>query len=129
MRSASPNLDPTSARQDWAPIEADGAEQEPSARMLAGPAWKHEVMSWDEAFADRYEEWSADMTVDTGWMDDSTRASVVAQQPTGRLGTPEDVANLVASYSRRRAIGSTGSFSTATVVFRRGTYRSERAPG
>jgi SAM-dependent methyltransferase len=26
--------------------------------------WKHEQMSWDEAFADRYEEWSADMTAD-----------------------------------------------------------------
>jgi 3-oxoacyl-[acyl-carrier protein] reductase len=33
--------------------------------------------------------------VDTGWMDDATRAALVAQQPTGRLGTPEDVARLV----------------------------------
>lgn len=33
--------------------------------------------------------------VDTGWMDDATRAAVLAQQPTGRLGTPDDVANLV----------------------------------
>jgi 3-oxoacyl-[acyl-carrier protein] reductase len=33
--------------------------------------------------------------VDTGWMDDATRDALVAQQPTGRLGTPEDVARLV----------------------------------
>lgn len=32
--------------------------------------------------------------VDTGWMDDATRAALVAQQPTGRLGAPEDVARL-----------------------------------
>src|SRR5215831_19111501 len=25
---------------------------------------KHDAMSWDEAFADRYEEWSAEMTAD-----------------------------------------------------------------
>lgn len=33
--------------------------------------------------------------VDTGWMDDATRAALIAQQPTGGLGTPEDVARLV----------------------------------
>ena len=33
--------------------------------------------------------------VDTGWMDDQTRATGIAMQPTGRLGTPDDVANLV----------------------------------
>lgn len=33
--------------------------------------------------------------VDTGWMDEATRAAVLADQPTGRLGAPEDVANLV----------------------------------
>jgi 3-oxoacyl-[acyl-carrier protein] reductase len=33
--------------------------------------------------------------VDTGWMDDATRAALTAQQPTGRLGAPEDVARLV----------------------------------
>jgi len=30
-----------------------------------------------------------------GWMDDQTRASGIAMQPSGRLGTPTDVANLV----------------------------------
>lgn len=33
--------------------------------------------------------------VDTGWMDDRVRAAVLARQPTGRLGTPQDTANLV----------------------------------
>lgn len=33
--------------------------------------------------------------VDTGWMDDATREALTAQQPTGRLGTPEDAARLV----------------------------------
>lgn len=34
--------------------------------------------------------------IDTGWMDDSTRATLTARQPGGRLGTPEDVAAVVA---------------------------------
>jgi 3-oxoacyl-[acyl-carrier protein] reductase len=33
--------------------------------------------------------------VDTGWMTDDIRASGIASQPTGRLGTPTDVANVV----------------------------------
>jgi 3-oxoacyl-[acyl-carrier protein] reductase len=33
--------------------------------------------------------------IDTGWMDDAVRASGLASQPLGRLGTPADVANLV----------------------------------
>lgn len=33
--------------------------------------------------------------VDTGWMTDDVRSAGLAQQPTGRLGTPDDVANLV----------------------------------
>ena len=34
--------------------------------------------------------------IDTGWMDDDIRAAGLAMQPTGRLGTPADTANLVA---------------------------------
>jgi 3-oxoacyl-[acyl-carrier protein] reductase len=34
--------------------------------------------------------------VDTGWMDDGIREAVLARQPTGRLGTPADVAGAVA---------------------------------
>jgi 3-oxoacyl-[acyl-carrier protein] reductase len=33
--------------------------------------------------------------VDTGWMDDDIRASGLARQPTGRLGTPDDIAKVV----------------------------------
>jgi 3-oxoacyl-[acyl-carrier protein] reductase len=33
--------------------------------------------------------------IDTGWMDDATRAEVLRLQPTGRLGTPQDTADLV----------------------------------
>lgn len=34
--------------------------------------------------------------IDTGWMTDEVRASLTALQPTGRLGTPADTAELVA---------------------------------
>ncbi|MFF1250912.1 SDR family oxidoreductase [Pseudarthrobacter sp. NPDC058329] len=34
--------------------------------------------------------------VDTGWMDDGVRSAVLSRQPTGRLGTPADVAGTVA---------------------------------
>ena len=33
--------------------------------------------------------------IDTGWMTDEIRASGITQQPTGRLGTPNDTANVV----------------------------------
>lgn len=33
--------------------------------------------------------------VDTGWMDDDTRDALTAQQPSGRLGTPDDAARIV----------------------------------
>ncbi|GHG54511.1 short-chain dehydrogenase [Sinomonas cellulolyticus] len=34
--------------------------------------------------------------VDTGWMDEDTRTVLTARQPSGRLGTPEDIAAVVA---------------------------------
>ncbi|WP_347693913.1 SDR family oxidoreductase [Arthrobacter sp. Bz4] len=34
--------------------------------------------------------------VDTGWMSDDVRQALTARQPTGRLGTPADVAGVVA---------------------------------
>lgn len=34
--------------------------------------------------------------VDTGWMTDAVRSALVQRQPTGRLGTPADVAGVVA---------------------------------
>ncbi|PWC06715.1 SDR family oxidoreductase [Mycetocola zhujimingii] len=33
--------------------------------------------------------------VDTGWMNDEIRASAIDRQPTGRLGTPDDIAGVV----------------------------------
>jgi 3-oxoacyl-[acyl-carrier protein] reductase len=56
--------------------------------------------------------------IDTGWMDEKTRKRVTERQPTGRLGTPEDVANLVAfllspagSWINGQLIKSDGGFS------------------
>ena len=34
--------------------------------------------------------------VDTGWMDDGTRTALARRTPAGRLGTPQDTADLVA---------------------------------
>ena len=67
--------------------------------------------------------------VDTGWMDDATRAGGVADQPTGRLGTPTDTANLVRFLMSPRGRGSTASCSTATAVIPRVIFRAERLPG
>ncbi|MHA7987194.1 SDR family oxidoreductase [Rathayibacter sp. CAU 1779] len=57
--------------------------------------------------------------VDTGWMDDETRAALTAMQPTGRLGSPHDAANLVSfllsdqgSWVTGQLIKSDGGFST-----------------
>jgi 3-oxoacyl-[acyl-carrier protein] reductase len=56
--------------------------------------------------------------VDTGWMDDDLRASLAGRQPTGRLGTPEDVAGLVAfllsddgAWTSGQLIHTDGGFS------------------
>ena len=40
--------------------------------------------------------------VDTGWMTDEVRIALTAQQPTGRLGTPADVAGVVAFLLSRQ---------------------------
>ena len=57
--------------------------------------------------------------IDTGWMDDGIRASGLARQPTGRLGTPADIARLVSflvsedgSWVTGQLIKSDGGFST-----------------
>lgn len=56
--------------------------------------------------------------VDTGWMDEITRQSLLKRQPTGRLGTPQDVANLTnfllspaGSWINGQLIKSDGGFS------------------
>jgi 3-oxoacyl-[acyl-carrier protein] reductase len=56
--------------------------------------------------------------IDTGWMNEKSRASLLKRQPTGRLGTPQDVANLVGfllspsgSWINGQLIKSDGGFS------------------
>src|SRR5271165_581056 len=56
--------------------------------------------------------------IDTGWMDQEIRASLLKRQPTGRLGTPQDIANLVGfllspagSWINGQLIKSDGGFS------------------
>ena len=56
--------------------------------------------------------------VDTGYMDEQMRQSIMERQPTGRLGTPGDVANLVAfllspqgGWINGQIIHSDGGFS------------------
>lgn len=57
--------------------------------------------------------------VDTGWMDDATREAVIALQPTGRIGTPQDTADLVrflfsaaGGWINGQLLHSNGGFST-----------------
>ena len=57
--------------------------------------------------------------IDTGWMDDEIRARLAARQPTGRLGTPADVAAIVAfllsdegAWTTGQLIHSDGGFSS-----------------
>lgn len=56
--------------------------------------------------------------IDTGWMEEATRKQLVQRQPTGRLGQPEDTANLVlfllssaGSWINGQLIKSDGGFS------------------
>ena len=51
--------------------------------------------------------------VDTGWMDDATRAALVERQPTGQLGTPADVARLVRFLVSPEARWVTGQLITS----------------
>lgn len=59
--------------------------------------------------------------VDTGWMDDATRTEVLAQQPTGRLGTPDDVANLV-----RFLVSDRGRWINGQLLYSNGGFPAGR---
>ncbi len=61
--------------------------------------------------------------VDTGWMDDEIRSSGLAQQPTGRFGTPADVANLV-----RFLLSEQGSWINGQLLWSNGGFPSGRLP-
>jgi len=55
--------------------------------------------------------------VDTGWMDDEIRSGVARRQPTGRLGTPADVAKLVAFL-----LSDEGAWTSGQVIHTDGGY-------
>lgn len=61
--------------------------------------------------------------VDTGWMTAEIRAAATAQQPTGRLGTPDDTANLV-----RFLLSRQGAWINGQLLHSNGGFPSGRLP-
>jgi 3-oxoacyl-[acyl-carrier protein] reductase len=61
--------------------------------------------------------------VDTGWMTEDIRREGVAAQPTGRLGTPADTANLV-----RFLLSEQGSWINGQLLYSNGGYPRGRLP-
>lgn len=61
--------------------------------------------------------------VDTGWMSDEIRAAGIAQQPFGRLGTPEDTANLV-----RFLLSPQGQWINGQLLYSNGGFPRGRLP-
>ncbi len=61
--------------------------------------------------------------VDTGWMSDEIRAAGISSQPMGRLGTPEDVANLV-----RFLLSERGAWVNGQLLYSNGGYPKGRLP-
>lgn len=57
--------------------------------------------------------------IDTGWMNDEIRAQVQRRQPTGRLGTPADVAMLIAFL-----LSDDGAWTTGQLIHTDGGYSS-----
>jgi 3-oxoacyl-[acyl-carrier protein] reductase len=55
--------------------------------------------------------------IDTGWMTDDVRADGLAKQPTGRLGTPTDIANLV-----RFLLSENGKWINGQLLYSNGGY-------
>ncbi len=61
--------------------------------------------------------------IDTGWMTPQVRAACLAQQPTGRLGTPEDVARVV-----RFLLSDDGRWVTGQLLHVDGGFPAGRLP-
>jgi 3-oxoacyl-[acyl-carrier protein] reductase len=61
--------------------------------------------------------------IDTGWMDDQTRARGLALQPTGRLGTPADVANLL-----RFLLSDQGQWINGQLLYSNGGFPKGELP-
>jgi 3-oxoacyl-[acyl-carrier protein] reductase len=57
--------------------------------------------------------------IDTGWMTEEIRAMGVAETPAGRLGTPEDTANLV-----RFLLSDQGSWINGQLLYSNGGFRT-----
>lgn len=57
--------------------------------------------------------------VDTGWMNDEIRANLTRRQPTGRLGTPTDVAKLIAFL-----LSDDGAWTTGQLIHTDGGFSS-----
>jgi 3-oxoacyl-[acyl-carrier protein] reductase len=61
--------------------------------------------------------------VDTGWMSDEIRASALAMQPTGRLGTPENIAGLV-----RFLVSEEGRWVNGQLLYCNGGFPTGQLP-
>jgi 3-oxoacyl-[acyl-carrier protein] reductase len=61
--------------------------------------------------------------IDTGWMSPDLRDELVALQPTGRLGTPEDIANLV-----RFLLSERGAWVNGQLIYCNGGFPRGRLP-
>ncbi len=61
--------------------------------------------------------------VDTGWMKDEIRDSAIRAQPTGRLGTPADTANLV-----RFLLSENGAWINGQLLYSNGGFPRGRLP-
>jgi 3-oxoacyl-[acyl-carrier protein] reductase len=61
--------------------------------------------------------------VDTGWMDELTRRTLRDRQPLGRLGTPDDVANLV-----RFLLSDEGRWINGQLLYSNGGFPAGQLP-
>ena len=57
--------------------------------------------------------------IDTGWMTEEIRGFGVAETPAGRLGTPDDTANLV-----RFLLSDQGSWMNGQLLYSNGGFRT-----